>query len=412
MLAFIMPVETYAQRNKTKISHRDNGRSKIHYTNNGKDFKIEYEGDITLSDDDSEIIGISDGGYIEIERSSFGSRRRVLIEANRNGNLSYKYFVGRSEKNYNPEGKEWLADILLDVVRSSTIAAESRVQRFYAKGGASAVLDEIGKIDSDYVQSRYFSLLLDYDLNDSELVSVIDLAGRSVKSDHYLSTILKSNQKAFLSSERTVDAYINASKSLNSDHYMTSVLKQVINDRSITDDQMARLLDMSKSINSDHYLTTVLTQIMDSRNLNDKNVSKIINLSKDINSDHYKTVVLKKVISEKDIPQGAYDALMTTLDDVQSDHYTTEIMKQLLDRSLSASTSNLSSLLEIVRDNVQSDHYSMVIYKKLANHNLTNDQLIAALNATSNISSDNYLSQVLLAFAPQVKNSSERAKSA
>ena len=50
-----------------------NGKSKIHFsTDNNRDFKIEYEGDIKISDDDKDIVAISRGGYIEIKKSSFG----------------------------------------------------------------------------------------------------------------------------------------------------------------------------------------------------------------------------------------------------------------------------------------------------------------------------------------------------
>ena len=189
-LVLFQPVELFSQKrtdsNKSysvNSSHK-NGKSTIHVTDNGNDYKIEYKGEITLSADDKDITAISDGGYIEIERSSFGSRRRIVIDADRNGNLERSYYVGRSEKNYEPEGREWLAEILIDVVRSTTIGAESRVQRFYAKGGANAVLSEIRQMDSDYVESRYFSLLLENNLSDSELVSTIEMAGKRIKGNY------------------------------------------------------------------------------------------------------------------------------------------------------------------------------------------------------------------------------------
>jgi len=410
-LALLFPSDISAQNYKTNYSIHKNGRNKITVSSEGKDFKIEYEGEITLSDDDKDIVGITEGGYIEIEKSSFGSRRRIVIESNRSGDLDRRYYVGRSEKDFYPDGKAWLAEILPDVVNSTTIAAESRVRRFYANGGASAVLDQIKNMDSDYVKARYLSLLLEEDLNDSELVSVIKLSGKEINSDHYLASILKSNQKAFLSTDATINAYIDATRSLNSDHYMTNVLKQVISDRSITDDQMAKLLDMSEHISSDHYLTNVLTSIMKNRTLNSQNVAKIIDLSRDISSDHYKTQVLKKVIRERDMPKEAYSALIATMDDVSSDHYTTEILKDLLDKSLDENAP-LNEILNLVKTNVGSDHYSAVIFKRLAKQNLSEDQIITVLNATSNIGSDHYMSNVLLAFAPQVNRSSNRVKDA
>ena len=140
-------------------------------------------------------------------------------------------------------------------------------------------------------------------------------------------------------------------------------------------------------------------------------MSKSIDLSRDVSSDHYKTQVLKKVIRVRDIPKEAYTSLMATLDDVSSDHYTTEIIKDLLDKTLDENAP-LQDILNLVQSNVGSDHYSAVIFKQLAKQNLSDEQLIIALNATSNVGSDHYMSVVLLAFAPQVNRSSSSVKDA
>ena len=123
----------------------NNGTHNIRVKNDSQDFNIEYEGDITISDDDRDIVAISRGGFIEIKKSRFGKRRRLVIESE-GGKLIRKFFIGWSEKPYDPDGKNWLADILPDIVRSTTIGAQSRVDRFYKRGGANAVMSEIGKI--------------------------------------------------------------------------------------------------------------------------------------------------------------------------------------------------------------------------------------------------------------------------
>ncbi len=417
----IAPTDSHGQTSKRKVknasysyhSNRDNdGNTKIRYKSKTSNFELEFNGDIKISNDDKDILSISRGGFIEIRKSSFGNRRRILIEANNAGQLTKSFYVGRSEKNYNTEGKTWLAEILPEVVRTTTIGAESRVDRFYLKGGANSVLTEIGNLKSDYVKSTYFKLLIRKKLTNSELVSVIKKAGSEIRSDHYLSGILQENQKAFLANDKTIAAYVQAAKSIQSDHYATNVLKKLINDSSINDNQMGALLEISKDIKSDHYMTNVLKEIMDKRTLNEKNTLAIINLSKDIQSDHYKTVVLKKVIDKKDLPINAYTAYMATLSDVRSDHYTTEVIKKLLDTKLDTKTSSLIALLTLVDENIQSDHYTMTIFKKLAKQRLSEDQLIATLKAASTIRSDHYLSQVLLAFSGSVNGASEKVKQA
>ncbi len=417
----ISSTTSWAQTSKTKTKsvsfsyHSDkdaDGSTRVKYKSKTNNFDIEYKGDITISNDDKDIIGVSNNGYIEIRKSSFGSKRRIVIEANGNGQLTKSYYVGRSEKNYASEGKVWLAEILPEVVRTTTIGAESRVKRFYTKGGASSVLTEITNLKSDFVKSTYFKLLLRNNLSNTELVSTIKKAGVEINSDHYLSGILQENQKAFLANDKTIAAYIQAAKSIQSDHYVTNVLKKVINDGDINDEQMGSLLEISKDVRSDHYLTQILKEIMDNRTLNSKNTMRIIELSKDIRSDHYKTEVLKKVINKKSLPSDAYTAYMTTLEDVKSDHYATEVIKKLLDSKFDGKTSSLSSLLDLVDKNISSDHYTTTIFKKLAKQRLSDDQLVVTLNAATTIRSDHYLSETLLAFSNSVNRGSAKVKQA
>ena len=68
-----------------------------------------------------------------------------------------------------------------------------------------------------------------------------------------------------------------------------------------------------------------------------------------------------------------------------------------MDQKMTPSTEALNNLLKLVSNNVQSDHYATVIYKRLASNNLSEDQLVTALSATSSISSDYYQAEALKA---------------
>jgi hypothetical protein len=388
----------------------NNGKNKISIRNSRGNFKVQCEGEIILSDDDSDIKDISNGGYIEIKNSSFGRSRKIIIEKEGN-KLIRKFYIGWSEKDYYPDGKEWLADILPEVLRSTTVGAKSRVARFYNKGGANKVLSEIKEMDSDYVQSAYLKILLKKDLSTEETVKTLELASSLIGSDYYLSAILIKNQQLFLKTPQTLDAYIAASKSIGSDFYLTNIVKSIVLDSAISDTQLANLLKICSNINSDHYLSEVLKEVMHKRELNKQNMEQVMILSKSINSDHYKTTILKKALKSKNLSKDAYSSFLNSLNDINSDHYTSEVIKELMKNTLDPE--KLSQLLEIIKRNVSSDHYATTIYKKMAMRNdLTEDQLINILSATEKISSSSYLSDTLIAFAPQVKKSSGKVKDA
>ena len=409
LVAFIFSASNFSAQNSITINS-NKGKSKISISNSRNDFKIEYDGEIILTDDDSDIKDISRGGYIEIKKSSFGKRRKIIIEKD-GSKLVRKFYVGWSEKNYYPDGKEWLKDILPEILRATTIGAQSRVDRFYTKGGAKEVITEIREMDSDYVKSAYFKLLLKKSLSANEITSTLQAIGKNINSDHYLSSILRKNQRLFLKNPATIDAYIGAAKRVNSDHYLTQIVKSIVANKSITDNQLESLLKISSSINSDHYLSNVLKEVMDKRELNTKNMEQVMLLSKSINSDHYKTNVLKKALKMNSLSKEAYNTFIDSLDDINSDHYATEVIKELMKNKLDSE--RLNQILSLIQKNIGSNHYSSNIYKKMANRSdLTENQLINVLNALKSISSSHDLSSALIAFAPRVKKSSSKVKDA
>ena len=108
LLLVLSPNVISAQRTSTSVNINRNGKTTISIKNGfGNNFSIEYQGDITLSDDDTDVVAISRDGYMEIKKSAFGNRRRVYIEPDNSGQLIKKYYVGSSQKDFDSEGKKW-----------------------------------------------------------------------------------------------------------------------------------------------------------------------------------------------------------------------------------------------------------------------------------------------------------------
>ena len=122
-------------------------------------FEITYKGKIVVSENDKDITGISPNGYIKISKASFGNERIINIESDADGKLSRKYFEGKNEQDYEPSGKEWLADILIDVIRKTGISADQRVKRIYNKKGIEGVLDEIEEVGESGSSGNYVRII-------------------------------------------------------------------------------------------------------------------------------------------------------------------------------------------------------------------------------------------------------------
>ena len=373
ILAF--PTQSFGQ-SETSYMEVDDDTKKITIKNQTNDYKIEYEGEITTSDDDKDIVAISEGGFIEIKKSRFGKKRKITIEAE-GDRLVKKYYIGRKEVSWNPDGKNWLAEILPDLVRRTGIAAKSRVDRFYNKGGVKAVVNEVDDLKSDYVKAIYVKLLLKKDLNDNELVLAID-----------------------------------AVDDIDSDYYKASIVSSIIKDNSVNDKQVSSLLQITKSIDSDYYKAQILSYLMKNRDMNSNNVGLVLSLSRDIDSDYYSAVVLSKALKLDNLSNDNYDKFLSSISNIDSDYYTAEVINKSLLSDVN--DENLTKLIDIIEDNVDSDHYATVIYKTLSKAEDLNDaQVTKILNGIGEtVGSDYYLATALSYYSSYVKDGGSGVKEA
>ncbi len=400
-------------------------------------FNIETRGTIEVSDDDRDISSMSHDGYFEVTKTSFGSKRTIKII--REGSVLIKrYYEGRTEVNFDPAGRKWLAEILPEVVRTTTIAAESRVNRFYAKGGTPAVLAEIEAIRSDHVKSYYARLLMKKPVAEKDYSLVVTKVTGNMSSDHYLAEFLENNLDKFLKNKEGMEAVFGVTNKMGSDHYKTQIIKAALWLQPASSESIKIALASAAKINSDHYKTEVLTSLMRQGDLTDAIMTEMINTSKSIHSDHYRTVVLTKAL-ERNLSVASHQRALESIKDIHSDHYKSQVIQSLLNKSIDEKV--LSELLPITStigsdhyrtevistlldrqdfsdatfkqlvaygSEMNSDHYkSEVLRNALDRSDLNESRLIAILAAAKSIHSDHYLTEVLVRAAPRVRTGNE-----
>jgi F0F1-type ATP synthase delta subunit len=422
------------------------GRHTYRYSssNGVGDFSIEMRGKIEITEDDSDIKTMSDDGYLEINKTVFGSRRTIVIQSLGAGKLKREYYEGRTKMDWEPNGKTWLKEILPDIVRNSTIGAESRVARFYKKGGTAAVLEEIKKIDSDHAKSYYANLLMKHPVPAKDYANIINTLANEIDSDHYISEFLKENTDKFMQSKDATTALFNAVRNIDSDHYKTVVIKQALQNQMASPDNVKIILQAAGNMESDHYITEVLTTLLKQKNLSEPIIAEMITTTNSIESDHYKTVVLTEALDKPGLTANSHEKVIESVKDIESDHYVTEVIKHLLNNKLS---DDLLTLVLDLTNSIESDHYrsevlrtlikrqdlkddqfnklvevsgridsdhykSEVMKEMLRTPNLSDGKVIAVLNSTKTIDSDHYASDVLRSAASRVKTGSQALKDA
>lgn len=441
--AFSQEVSASKESNTTVI-HQDRGTTRWRTSNGHSDFNIEMRGRIELTEDDKDIKSISDDGYLEINKTVFGSKRSIVIEPLGGGKMKREYYEGRTKMDWEPNGRQWLGEILPDIVRNTTIAAEARVNRFFKQGGTAAVLAEIDKIDSDHVKSHYASLLMKQPVQTKDYVSIINKVAEEVSSDHYAAEFLRRNISKFMQSKEATTAVFAATRRIGSDHYKTEVIKEALRGQAASPENVRIILQAAGQMQSDHYISEVLRSLLNQNNLSDAVIAEMINTTNTIESDHYRSEILRKALQKDGLSSLSHQRVIESIKGINSDHYITEVIKDLLKNKLT--DEHLTLLLDVTAS-IESDHYhSDVLRTLLTRQDLTEAQfgrvvqnaghigsdhymhevlrlalrrpdiednkVIAVLNTVKRLDSDHYATEVLLEAAPRVKNGSTPVRDA
>ncbi|WP_192346738.1 hypothetical protein [Algoriphagus sp. Y33] len=342
---------THAQSRNSSISSSTNG-STSRYTSNSNNQKlnIESNGKVVIGNDEKSISSISSGGYLKIEKTTFGNTRSIFISNSGNG-LDYEYKEGRTKKPFDPDGRAWLAEILPELLNTTTIASEERVDRLYRKGGAKSVLDMIGNLGGDHVKTHYLGLLLQKNLKPSEITATIDKTISQVSSDHYQTEIYKKIKPFYFNDINQLRRVV---ESLQSDHFRAELLKPIFSEHTVGGEGQ-KSIELINMLDSDHFKNEI-ARTLDFGKLSDQELKFMVDeLVPSIDSDHFKNELLKTAINEGNMTENRSLIILSGVKDIDSDHFKAEILKYLCQKQGSEKVK--AKIRETAKSEIHSSHF-------------------------------------------------------
>lgn len=120
----------------------------------GETLHATIDGDVAFNAAESDVARMGPGAVFEIEQRRAGVTRRLRMVPGKNRPIR-EYSVDGVARPFDAEAKAWLATAIPDVYRASGLQAEARAKRILARGGAAALLDEIGLLKNDFVRAAY-----------------------------------------------------------------------------------------------------------------------------------------------------------------------------------------------------------------------------------------------------------------
>jgi beta-lactamase regulating signal transducer with metallopeptidase domain len=291
-------------------------------------FTAKVEGKIAFNDDDTDVTGISGAGTATLEETSVGVTRRLEL-AERDGKLERRYFVDRSERPLDDEGRKWVASVVLQLVRSG-IGAEARAKRLYARGGATRVLDEIAQIPTDYVRGIYLRELMGLGkLTPAELDRAVKLAG-DMHSDYERRQALTSvfDQQALGAAEQVT--FLHQALRFDSDYERAELLIATLPKLANTAEVRQAWLDAGLKVQSDYERRRTLQALLARGGLDAAQLGRVIEASSSMSSDYEHRELLVATAQQLHDPDAIATPYARSTQKIASDYERREALMALL----------------------------------------------------------------------------------
>jgi hypothetical protein len=386
-----------AATSSQSISHHvDDSTGTWVWSNNGEKLEVKYSGKFEFTDDDTDVRDVSSGGYLKI---SDGTRHSVEIRE-RGGQLERRYYVNGSERPYDAEGRAWLQQNLPRFIRNTGIGAPARVARFLKAGGPTAVIAEIGRVDSTYVKGLYYrELFKQATLTPDQYRQIMTAAATEMRSSDYeLAQLLITIADKLPNDDTSRQAYFNAAGGINSDYELRRVYSTMLKRGAVSSQVLTGILEHSSSIDSDYELSELLRQILSQQALDERNRAAFFKAVASISSDYERHRVLSAVISNQRPSDGPLvEAALSQAGSMSSDYEAGTFLLEVL-RQNGVEGAARAPFFKVVSGLDSGYERGRVLQAVVKKSDVSNDTLLEVLRSSKGMSGYE-LSQLLQSIA-------------
>ena len=318
--------------NSTSISSEDGVRRlRISWSNDRCSIDARAEGTFDFADDLSDVNSMSRGGYLEIDVRRDGDRRSY--EVSRDGaDIERHYIVNRTEQPIDAEARRWIAAMILELERRSGFAAPQRVAQLLRGGGPDAVMDEVERMSSDYVQRRYLSLMLDSArLAEPQVRRAIILSAEELSSDYEQASFLTDlGRREYITTALSGD-FVKATNSIESDYERRRALGAVLTLPNLPAATVGELLRAAATFKSDYERAELLIATVKANGFPDGPArDAYLGAAAEIRSDYEKHRVLKR-LTTTELTEDQLVALLSTAKGIKSDYELATLLVEVSD---------------------------------------------------------------------------------
>lgn len=384
-----------------RSSHRrDDDRTVIETRYGDCTTSIRLEGDVRFDEDFDAVATLSPDGFMRLEVSRDGERRRMEIRPGPDGRPEIRWWVDGRERALDAEAERWLETALVDLFRTTGYKAEERVAYLLEQEGPEGVFAEVARMRSDHPRARYLQALLEREgLSAEQVRRAMEIGAREIDSDHWLAGILSAAAERYDFDATTRATFIRAAGSLDSDHHQANVLTTALERDDLSRENLRALLEQAaEGIESDHHVANILTRLAARYPLEPGLREPFLRAAASLESDHHRANVYGIVLDQEGLSAAELAEVLAAARRIESDHHLAGVLIRVSEGGLSEPVLQRAYL--DAASALESDHHRARVLSALVDRDdLGADELALALRAGRAIESDHHLANFLIRVA-------------
>ena len=301
------------------------------WSDGAEKLSVKWNGAFTLSDDEKDIASMEDGASLTIADGLIFKSQLQLRGVN--GRIERTFSKNGSRRDYEPEGRAFLAATLDRLIKNSALFARERVAKFLKRGGPDAVLAEIDKLgDSSYTHRIYYTeLAKQTELSESLLTRILQRVPAEMSSDYDKATLFTMIAKLPAVTESHRVQVARAVKSISSDYDQRRTLAAIMDVRPLPAGVAAAVLDATGSIASNYDRSLVLTDVADRGGLTAATSPAFMSLVRSMSSSYDQRRVLTAVSKQGALPEAVAAEAIKSTGSMSSSYDQAETLIKLID---------------------------------------------------------------------------------
>ena len=362
------------------------------WSHDGEKLEVKYNGDFEFTDDDLDVKRMSPGANLRISDGGWFRGRTVEFSADASGNITRRYWSGSSERPFEPEGRQWLAQSLPRFIRQTGIGAKARAARIFKAQGAQGLLGEITKIEGSWAKRVYFTELLRMNIDANTVRQALDQAGREISSDYELASLLIESGDRLVTDDATRKAFFDASRGIKSDYEMRRVFNAGLKHGPLPTAVLTSMLEAARNIDSDYEQAELLVQVVKQQSIEPVS-QQFFAAVETLSSDYEHRRVLAALAGRNDLGAQTTAAMLKSATRISSNFEAAEFLLQVSRNSIEGQ--QRAPFFAAVESIDSSYERGRVLQAVLKRSDLSDETLLAALQAVGAMSSGYEASQVL-----------------